>query len=104
MPEYDVTIPVAGFMSATFTADNEEQALEKACEQFGESGADGFIASWALDGLTQFGRILRKPQAKERLSAGALAARRRPGNYALQSAEGQWAIDKELGILDWDGK
>lgn len=31
-------------------------------------------------------------------------AKKRPANYAELSAEEQWAIDKELGLLDWDGK
>jgi len=33
-----------------------------------------------------------------------LAAARRPSNYADLSAQDQWTIDKELGILDWDGR
>ena len=28
----------------------------------------------------------------------------RPANYADLPASEQWAIDKSLGILDWDGK
>jgi hypothetical protein len=28
----------------------------------------------------------------------------RPHNYESLSAERQWEIDKELGILDWDGR
>jgi len=28
---------------------------------------------------------------------------RRPSNYFKLSGEQQWAIDKELGILDWTG-
>lgn len=31
-------------------------------------------------------------------------ARRRPANYNSLSGEEQWGIDKDLGILDWDGK
>lgn len=31
------------------------------------------------------------------------AALRRPYNYHNLSGEEQWAIDKQLGILDWDG-
>ena len=27
----------------------------------------------------------------------------RPNNYFKLSSEQQWQIDKELGILDWDG-
>lgn len=33
----------------------------------------------------------------------ARAAQRRPANYNELSGSRQWAIDKELGILDWDG-
>ena len=28
---------------------------------------------------------------------------KRPSNFFKLSAEEQWAIDKRLGILDWDG-
>ena len=28
----------------------------------------------------------------------------RPSNYFKLSAERQWEIDKELGILDWEGE
>ena len=31
-------------------------------------------------------------------------ARNRSSNYASLSAQEQWDEDKELGILDWDGK
>lgn len=33
----------------------------------------------------------------------ALMALQRPANYAQLPGEVQWAIDKKLGILDWDG-
>ena len=39
----------------------------------------------------------------ERLSPLARTALRRPKDYAERSPENQWAIDKGLGILDWDG-
>lgn len=29
---------------------------------------------------------------------------KRPRNYFLLSPREQWVVDKELGILDWDGK
>lgn len=29
---------------------------------------------------------------------------KRPNNFFLLSAEEQWAIDKQLGILDWMGE
>jgi hypothetical protein len=37
---------------------------------------------------------------RERLFELAL---QRPPGFASMSAEVQWAVDKELGILDWDG-
>lgn len=33
----------------------------------------------------------------------AIRAKGRPPNYEQLSARQQWAIDKALGILDWDG-
>lgn len=33
----------------------------------------------------------------------ALLAQRRPAGYDKLSPEAQWGIDKNLGILDWDG-
>lgn len=30
-------------------------------------------------------------------------AKKRPDNFEEMSAEEQWEIDKELGILDWEG-
>lgn len=39
--------------------------------------------------------LTQKEMAKE--------AKKRPQNYKDLSAEQQWKIDKELGILDWDG-
>lgn len=33
----------------------------------------------------------------------AIEAEKRPDNYKELSPEEQWEIDKELGILDWDG-
>lgn len=37
------------------------------------------------------------------VSEMAERARRRPSNYNKLSGQEQWDIDKELGILDWDG-
>lgn len=37
------------------------------------------------------------------LSYEAQQAQKRPGNFNQLSGEEQWAIDKRLGILDWDG-
>jgi hypothetical protein len=37
------------------------------------------------------------------LSEGAQQAKRRPIDYCELSPERQWEIDKQLGILDWDG-
>jgi hypothetical protein len=41
--------------------------------------------------------------AKGQLGAQAQQATLRPIDYAELSPEEQWAIDKRLGILDWDG-
>ena len=43
------------------------------------------------------------PLGKSALSQRAQAALRRPDNYEALSSEDQWAVDKRLGILDWDG-
>ena len=32
-----------------------------------------------------------------------IQAQKRPANFLRLSIERQWEIDKELGILDWDG-
>lgn len=37
------------------------------------------------------------------LSSMARTACQRPKDYGERSPEDQWAIDKGLGILDWDG-
>lgn len=42
--------------------------------------------------------------AKEQAGDMAAAAERRPLNYSSLSLAEQWSIDRELGILDWDGK
>jgi hypothetical protein len=42
-----------------------------------------------------------RPQTQEEMRE---AAKRRPTNYSDLSPEEQWEIDRELGILDWDGK
>jgi microsomal dipeptidase-like Zn-dependent dipeptidase len=34
----------------------------------------------------------------------ARRAKKRPKNYASLTGEEQWQIDKDLGILDWDGQ
>lgn len=48
---------------------------------------------------------LEKEAKKHEASLGPLAsqAKKRPADYLKLSAETQWAIDKSLGILDWDG-
>lgn len=43
------------------------------------------------------------PTGKEALSPMARQALHRPRNYATLSEAARWSIDKELGILDWDG-
>jgi hypothetical protein len=48
-----------------------------------------------------------KVAGKKRVEVAEIPARERaklrPANYADPSAQEQWAIDKRLGILDWDG-
>jgi hypothetical protein len=41
---------------------------------------------------------------KEDLSDMAIKSQNRPDNFRDLTAEEQWEIDKQLGILDWDGK
>jgi hypothetical protein len=36
-------------------------------------------------------------------SVGMRQAKRRPADFETLSPRAQWAIDKTLGILDWDG-
>lgn len=36
-------------------------------------------------------------------SVGMRQSRRRPDNFNDLSPRAQWEIDKQLGILDWDG-
>lgn len=38
------------------------------------------------------------------LGPNAQAAIRRPASYCELSPQGQWDVDKGLGILDWDGE
>lgn len=45
-----------------------------------------------------------KPATPPTQSEMSRIAQRRPGNYSDLSPQEQWEIDKELGILDWDGK
>lgn len=55
-----------------------------------------------IDAMTPLtGAPLVDPRPK---SAMALQAEKRPANYESLPQDEQWAIDKALGILDWDGK
>lgn len=42
-------------------------------------------------------------ESEQSESIGLRQSRLRPENYAHLSPHAQWEIDKELGILDWDG-
>ena len=55
---------------------------------------------------TKAGFVASLPDGKNlySLSEGARKALDRPANYADLPPSEQWAIDKQLGILDWDGK
>lgn len=57
-------------------------------KEYIERTANGYQA-------TEKGRASLSPDARQ--------ACKRPQNYADLSAADQWAIDKRLGILDWDG-
>lgn len=70
--------------------------------------------TWATDASVQSllakGFITQTPkgyqatdQGRASLSPNARQACNRPLNYADLSPADQWAIDKRLGILDWDG-
>ena len=44
-----------------------------------------------------------EPRTKGAVITMAERAKHRPPNFASLDAGAQWAVDKELGILDWDG-
>jgi hypothetical protein len=51
-------------------------------------------------------KIRELVESSNRRQLGATMAERakhRPSNYADLSPAEQWAVDKDLGILDWDG-
>lgn len=60
-------------------------------------------------GLVAVEQKLRAEESCDRMERGMTheemlsAALNRPRNYQELSSEQQWAIDKELGILDWEG-
>lgn len=47
-------------------------------------------------------RLAKEANGQE-MGPCAKAAHNRPDNYGALSTQGQWDIDKTLGILDWDG-
>jgi len=65
----------------------------------------------AIDVLIKAGLVEETPagvfeanqQGLDALSPQAKKALHRPRDYARSSRERQWAIDKQLGLLDWDG-
>ena len=56
-------------------------------------------------GLVQVrgGKIVRTDKGIEALSPEARIALRRPAGFMGMRERERWDIDKELGILDWDG-
>jgi hypothetical protein len=60
-----------------------------------------------MDVLKEYSRVLGINQklAKVPLSQSEMSikAEQRTANFEQLDAETQWMIDKELGILDWDG-
>ena len=61
------------------------------------TGIDCSVAEKAWEELARR-RSCRAPKGPM-----AMVAARRPENFASLSEEERWAIDKHLGILDWDG-
>lgn len=66
-------------------------------------------AAKARNGPRQALRGLPPPAVRVKIpprppSFGALQARLRPANYEDLPQDEQWAIDRKLRILDWDGK
>lgn len=47
---------------------------------------------------------VKRPQPKAKKGTMAERAKQRPANHEEMSPQEQWETDKELGILDWDGK
>jgi len=63
------------------------------------------MVSWSIDAVPAEAILRARRHA---LSPGkgpmATAAERRPEDFLTLTMEARWAIDKELGILDWDGR
>ena len=53
--------------------------------------------------VKKFNVSSRNNNFKKEQSDGSRKAKLRPSNFEELSARDQWEIDKELGILDWDG-
>lgn len=47
--------------------------------------------------------VVATAEGHSALSPSAQAACKRPQDYFALSGEDQWAVDRNLGILDWDG-
>jgi hypothetical protein len=86
--------------------ETDETAVALAGIADAEAGRFTTIAT-REDGETWLERKMAK--LRERLatttktSVGMQQAKRRPANYNDLSPREQWEIDKQLGILDWDG-
>lgn len=68
---------------------------------------NNFDLSQKTGGFVSIKQRLDTPSTVEDLAAlsdGARRAKGRPDNYEDLPARDQWEIDKQLGILDWDGK
>jgi len=87
-----------GYGDMIFNLKNAWAAMLLKTEGFDQLLADnsvGHICPWCdTDGRTG---------QKAASSNAASVAAQRPSDHEELSAEDQWAVDKRLGILDWDG-
>lgn len=74
------------------------------CYKYGISKEDKKTA--LKDGLAvvKDGHLVLTDEGKARMSPMAVKALGRPKDFFKLEAEAQWAVDKSLGILDWDGE
>jgi hypothetical protein len=96
-----------GYGDMIFQLKNAWAAMLMKTEGFDQELADkgvGHICPWCnTDGRTGQKIEQQVENTTKTKSSGAIAATKRPPDYEDLSAEDQWAADKRLGILDWDG-
>lgn len=76
----------------------------------GDTMRKRWLRARVVSGLVKAGLVkktskgfIATPQGRASLSSMARMACQRPVDYHKCSGETQWAIDKGLGLLDWDG-